>query len=162
MKHDAALSEAVEILREQDRLLAACLTRFGALRTVLVESPSGHGVTEAVAAAEPLLLQMEELLARQERFLKDKGTARMLRFLVRLTASDARAAALRLALRVAEQEKRLRAEVAGVRALLGRSRDFIAFNINVLTQVRANETYVPPGASETENARGIKMFDANI
>ena len=162
MKNNSQIREAAAMLQEQEEVLSLCLAQFRSLQSVLTEQPTGRGVLEAAEAIEPLLARFSALVERQREFLADKGTARMTRYIVQQGASRERDAALRLVKRVAEQEKLLRAASAEAKLLLQRSRDFAVFTINVMTAVRANDTYAPPGAAEAEHARGIKMFEANV
>jgi hypothetical protein len=56
----------------------------------------------------------------------------------------------------------MRKDLDDARELLKRSKQFVDFHINVITQTAANDTYVPPGTAELENRRGVRMFDANV
>lgn len=162
MKQNESIREAISILQEQAETLGLCLSRYRSLQALLREKQAWHGVAEATKEIEPLLARLAALVKRQQGFLADKGTARMTRFVVQQGAGSLRDTALRLIKCVAELETALRRESADAQMLLENSHHFAVFNINVMTAVKANETYVPPGAAETEHARGVKMFDANV
>ena len=69
---------------------------------------------------------------------------------------------LHLLQKVQQSERTMRKDLDDARELLKRSKQFVDFHINVITQTAANDTYVPPGTAELENRRGVRMFDANV
>ena len=63
---------------------------------------------------------------------------------------------------LAVMQGRLQQALSGTQQLLDRSKAFIDFQINVMNQAQASDTYAPPGAATVENRRGHRMFDANV
>ncbi|MBQ1868678.1 flagellar export chaperone FlgN [Selenomonas sp.] len=156
------MDEAVKLIRTQLLLSTECLERLQAIKKALKENSAGEGVTEAVRAIEPTLLKLGQLEKAMQAFLEKTGKKRMTAYAASMPDSVERDAVMRLLARIQGLDERLQRELASTQALLKRSKEFVDFHINVMTQTAANDTYAPPGAPEVENRRGIKMFDANV
>lgn len=156
------MNDAVKLIRAQMQLSAECLERLRAIKTALQENSNGMGVTDAVQAMEPTLARLGKLEELKEEFLSKNGKKRLTAYAAAITDAEERAIVMRLLSKVRETEESLRKELKSTQALLKRSKEFVDFHINVMTQTAANDTYAPPGASEVENRRGLKMFDANV
>lgn len=156
------MNDAIKLARAQKVLSAQCLEKLRAVKKALQESSNGRGVTGAVQAMEPALAKLGKLEKLQEEFLRKSGKKQLAACAADMPDPAERAAAAQLLAEVQEAERHLQKELAATRELLKRSKEFADFHINVMTQTAANDTYAPPGASEVENRRGIKMFDANV
>ena len=156
------MNEVVKLLRTQLMLSTECLEKLQAIKTALKENSAGKGVTEAVQAIEPTLAKLGQLEKLTREFLELTGKKRMTAYAASMPDSVERDAVMRLLSRIQGLDERLQRELASTQALLKRSKEFVDFHINVMTQTAANDTYAPPGAVEVENRRGIKMFDANV
>ncbi len=156
-----ALRELIDLLREELALGKRCQEAFGELRKALVENPSGDGVPNAVRAIEPHLAALGRLTKKQETLLAERGEARVLSWIAHAGATEERLTAVRLFRETAELQKDLRRDIKRLSGLLAHSKDFIDFQINVLTRTRASDTYAKEGTEEPAT-RDIKMFDANV
>ena len=110
----------------------------------------------------PILNKLDLLDKRKREFLQQAGKMRMTAYAADGPDSEERDTVLHLLQKVHQSEDQLRRELSSTKELLKRSKHFVDFHINVITQTAANDTYVPPGAAEFENRRGIKMFDTNV
>lgn len=155
------LRELIALLREEIALGHKCAAGFLALRQALVENPSGGGVPKAVAEIEPSLIALGRLTKRQETMLAARGEKRVLSWIAHAGATEERTTALRLFRETAELQKTMRQDIKRLSGLLAHSKDFIDFQINILTRARASDTYAKEG-TEDAATRDIKMFDANI
>lgn len=156
------MSDAIKLLHAQKMLGTECLEKLKTVKKALQEPGNGVSVTRAVQAMEPVLTKLSKLEKLHEEFLAKSGKKRLTAYAAELPNSGERDSVMQLLSEVQELEKRLQKELASAQALLKRKKEFVDFHINVMTQTAANETYAPPGASEVENRRGVKMFDANV
>lgn len=156
------MNEAVKLLRAQMLLSTECLEKLRAVKKALRDTSNGLGVNAAVQALETPLAKLGQIAKLQDKFLQEAGNKRMTAYAASMPDSVERDAVMRLIARVQGLENEMQKELASTQALLQRSKDFVDFHINVMTQTAANDTYAPPGAAEVENHRGIKMFDANV
>ena len=156
------MNEAVKLLRAQMLLSTECLEKLRAVKEALRDTSNGLGVNAAVQALETPLTKLGKIAKLQDKFLQEAENKRMTAYAASMPDSVERDAVMRLIARVHGLENEMQKELASTQALLQRSKDFVDFHINVMTQTAANDTYAPPGATEVENHRGIKMFDANV
>lgn len=150
------------LLQEQLKVENEAIQKLGGLAQVLKEQSNGAGVREATAAIEPPLHQLTALSDRQTAYLAGAGAATAQAWLQAQPASPERALAGRLMAALAVMQGRLQQALSGTQQLLDRSKAFIDFQINVMNQAQASDTYAPPGAATVENRRGHRMFDANV
>lgn len=156
------MNDAIKLVRAQKILSAQCLEKLRAVKTALQESSNGRGVAGAVQALEPALAKLSKLAALQEEFLRKSGKKQLAACASDMPDPAEREEAVQLLAEAQEAQRRLQKELAATRMLLKRGKEFADFHINVMTQTAANDTYAPPGASEVENRRGLKMFEANV
>ena len=156
------MNDATRLLRAELLLNQECLDRLQQLKHILQENTAGAKVTEAAQAILPTLARLNKLDRRKREFLQQVGKARMTAYVADQPDTEERDTVLHLLQKVHQSEDRLRQELTAAKELLKRSKQFVDFHINVMTQTAANETYVPPGTAELENRRGIKMFDTNV
>ena len=156
------MNDAIRLLRAQLLLSEECLERLTAVKKALQENTDGTEVTASVQALEPVLSRLGQLEKLREGFLQKSGKPRMTAYAAGMPNTEDRDAVMRLLHKVQEQEQSMKKELASAQSLLRRSKDFMDFPINVMTRTAASDTYTPPGTSEAEGRRGIRMFDANI
>lgn len=156
------MNDAIRLLRAELLLSRVCLDRLQQLKNALQGNTDGAEVAEAVQAIQPTLNKLNLLDKRKHEFLQQAGKARMTAYAADQPDSVERDTVLHLLQQVHQSEDEMRKELAGTKELLKRSKQFVDFHINVMTQTAANDTYVPPGTAELENRRGIQMFDTNI
>ena len=156
------MNDAIRLLRAELLLSQECLDRLQRLKRALQENADGADTAEAAQAMLPALNKLNLLDKRKREFLQQIGKMRMTAYAADGPDSEERDTVLHLLQKVHQSEDQMRRELSSTKELLERSKQFVDFHINVMTQTAANDTYVPPGAAELENRRGIKMFDTNV
>ena len=162
MPEEERLQAIAAILKEELLCGTEAAKAVAKLRETLQKNPSGKGVTDDVKALETALQKLGALAKRTDAFLAQAGAKRLLDAVQALPPSPLREGVNRLAIRTAQQQRALQSAVASADGLLEKSRGFIEFHVNLMTQTAASDTYTPPGASEAELRRGRQMFDANV
>lgn len=162
MPEEERLQAIAAILKEELLCGTEAAKAVAKLRETLQKNPSGKGVTDDVKALETALQKLGALAKRTDAFLAQAGAKRLLDAVQALPPSPLREGVHRLAIRAAQQQRALQTAVATADSLLEKSRGFIEFHVNLMTQTAASDTYTPPGASEAELRRGRRMFDANV
>lgn len=156
------MREAIRILRQE---LVLC-TRLAELQEELADCLKGHvsgnGVSKTVRELECVLADISKLEGEQKALLERAGKPDLRSFLDGQSPSVEREMALRLLDQVSSQQEKLRKQSAANRLLLERSKQFVDFQMNVLSRTKANPTYGPPNAGEAEHQRGRRMFDQNV
>lgn len=156
------MNDAIRLLRAELLLTQECLDKLQNIKKILQENTDGAEVEAAVQAIQPILSKLNLLDTRKREFLQRAGKARMTAYAADQPDSVERNTVLHLLQKVQRSERTMRKDLDDARELLKRSKQFADFHINVITQTAANDTYVPPGAAELENRRGVRMFDTNI
>ena len=156
------MNDAIKLLQVQLLLSKECLTGLQAIGKALTENTNGSGVTEAVQAIEPILTRLNLLANREASFLAQNKAGSLNEYIAAKQKGIMQDRALKLLAEASHIEAELGQKLKVTQELLKRSKAFIDYHINVITQTAANDTYTPPGAAELENRRKIKMFDANV
>ena len=156
------MNDASRLLRAELLLSQECLDKLQRLKHALQENTAGAETAEAAQAMLPALNKLNLLDKRKREFLQRAGKTRMTAYVADWPDTEERDTVLHLLQKVHQSEDQMRRELSSTKELLKRSKQFVDFHINVMTQTAANDTYVPPGAAEIENRRGIKMFDTNV
>ena len=156
------MNDAIRLLRAELLLTQECLDKLRRIKAILQENTDGAEVESTVQAIQPILSRLNLLDTRKREFLQRVGKVRMTAYAADQPDSVERNTALQLLQQVQQSERTMRKDLDDAKELLKRSKQFVDFHINVMTQTAANDTYVPPGAAELENRRGVRMFDANV
>jgi len=155
------MREAIKVIRKQMLLNTRLLELFEALREALRTDTSGKSVSQAVQQMEPLLSEFAKLEREQQKFLGERQKNNMWEFVQAQPSSVERDVALRLLQQLGDVQQRLRSESEESRLLLARSKEFVDFHMNVLSETQAGTTYGPQDA-ERERERGVRLFDQNV
>ena len=153
------MREAIKVIRKQMLLNTRLLELFGALREALRTDTSGRNVSGAVRQMEPLLSEFAKLEQEQQKFLGERQKNNMQEFVQAQPSSVERDVALRLLQQLGDMQQKLQAASAESQLLLTRSKEFIDFHMNVLSETQAGTTY---GPQDTERERGMRLFDQNV
>ena len=156
------MNDAIRLLRAELLLTQECLDRLQRIKKILQKNTDGAEVAVEVQAIQPILAKLNLLDTRKREFLQREGKMRMTAYAAEQPDSVERTTVLHLLQKVQQAERTMRKELDDARELLKRSKQFVDFHINVITQTAANDTYAPPGTAELENRRGVRMFDANV
>ena len=155
------MREAIKVIRKQMLLNTRLLELFEALREALRTDTSGKSVSRAVQQMEPLLSEFAKLEREQQKFLGERQKNNMWEFVQAQPSSVERDVALRLLQQLGDVQQRPRSESEESRLLLARSKEFVDFHMNVLSETQAGTTYGPQDA-ERERERGMRLFDQNV
>ena len=155
------MREAIKVIRKQMLLNTRLLELFEALREALRTDTSGKSVSQTVRQMEPLLSEFAKLEREQQKFLGERQKNNMWEFVQAQPSSVERDVALRLLQQLGDVQQRLRSESEESRLLLARSKEFVDFHMNVLSETQAGTTYGPQDA-ERERERGMRLFDQNV
>ena len=155
------MDKIIKMLREQMILCSRLNELFSQLDTALKDNTSGAGVTSTVQAIEPLMKELSGSDVKIQTFLKETNSDSLKNFIDSQPESIEHSVADRLLNQVSNLQMKLRHQIIMAASLLVKSKEFIDFNVNVISQTRASTTYGPPGA-EIEHQRKIRIFDANV
>lgn len=155
------LDEAVRLLRAQILISNKCLEKLKAIKAAIQAENKGANIAAAVQDMEPALLELGKLEKRKRDFLVKWKASSVQAVLAGQPDSDTRETAVHLLHRAQEFEESLVREVAAARLLLEKGKKYVDFNINVMTQTVASDTY-NQDAAESESRRRIKMFDSSV
>ena len=155
------MREAIKVIRKQMLLNTRLLELFEALREALRTDTSGKSGSRAVQQMEPLLSEFAKLEREQQKFLGERQKNNMWEFVQAQPSSVERDVALRLLQQLGDVQQRLRSESEESRLLLARSKEFVDFHMNALSETQAGTTYGPQDA-ERERERGMRLFDQNV
>ena len=154
------MREIVTLLAQGRSLYLDAARELDSVREALKRNTSGTGVSAAVHRIEPILSALSELNKKTEELL----AARKAKDLYELLTAQPDSADRDVALRLFADTERLRDKVkrnnALTNELLQRSKMFVDFHINVASQVKAENTYGPPGTAENIK-QGRKVFVAD-
>lgn len=162
------LDNIIRLLREQLVLCKRLSDIFEGLKKNLRDGNStGTGVTDSVQAIEPIALELSRHEAKMNEFLKNHSTkegteVRDLGTVIgSLPSGIKRGMAETLLAKIEELHKKLKHQTVSAATLLVNGKAFIDYNINVLSQTKADNTYGPPG-KQFKAQSGRRVFEANV
>ena len=158
---NAAMKEAIALLRKQLLLGHSCVDWLQELRAALIHN-SGVEISGTVKALEPALGDYARLEEEQSDFLKAQGSPRMSAFVASQPDSVERDVAFRLVNKVVALGKEMRESIAINRDLMQRSKEYIDFHVNLMSGVSAGTIYSAPGGPGRDGGRERKMFDSSV
>ena len=152
------MDEAIKILREQTVLCAHLQRLFDALIEVMKKnSPE---VQEPVRKIEEVLRDLNKNEQKAQDFLKRVKASSFAEYLSAQEEGIQRNVAEKLLQKLAESQRRLKNQVAQLKLLLKRGREYVEFNLNILARISASETYGATAQRESQRTR--RMFEANV
>lgn len=156
------MTEALKLLQIELQLLTGAQIELAHIKSAITENPSGEGVTDAVHSLEATLARLGLLEQRKAELLERVGLPTLRDYIFTQSPRFERETTLNLFGKIQGLEETLKKDLATTRELLKRSKEFIDFHINVITETRASVTYAPPGGGNMGESRNVKMFDANV
>ena len=96
---------------------------------------------------------------RAREFLQRVKVASFAEYLAAKENNIQRDVAEKLLQKTANVQLRLRNQVAELKLLLQRGKQYVEFNLNILGQISASDTY--GSAAQTDSRQSRRMFDAN-
>lgn len=157
------MDKAIKLLREQMIICSRLNELFTELNNALKESRSGSDVTSSVQSIEPLMKNLSDNDNKIKEFLESIKVPSLKALIEAQPGGTERDVANSLLNKVWNLQKRLRHQITNVARLLVNSKSFIDYNINVMTQTVASNTYGPMGSNNnSRNLQKRRMFDANV
>lgn len=152
------MDETIKILREQAILCAHLPELFDELIEIM--KSNSPEVQEPIRKIETTVRDLSKNEQKAQDFLKRVGAASFAEYLSAQEKNIQRNVAEKLLKKTADAQLRLKNQVAQVKLLLKKGKDYVEFNLNILARTSASSTY---GAeAQTSSQRTRRMFDANI
>lgn len=152
------MDETIKILREQAILCAHLPELFDELIEIM--KSNSPEVQEPIRKIEATVRDLSKNEQKAQDFLKRVGAASFAEYLSAQEKNIQRDVAEKLLKKTADAQLRLKNQVAQVKLLLKKGKDYVEFNLNILARTSASSTY---GAeAQTGSQRTRRMFEANI
>lgn len=152
------MDEVIKILREQ-AIHGAQLTELldELIKIIQANSPD---VQEVIGKIETSMRELDKNQQRAQAFLKQVKASSLTEFLAAQDKNIQRDVAQKLLNKAAESQLRLKNQVAELKLLVQHGKDYVAFNLNILAQISASDTYGASAKTGSQSSR--RMFDANV
>ena len=155
------MDKVIKNLREQLFLLRRLLELLDELSNDLRQSSSGSGVTSTVHAIESVMPELSKADNQLQKFLRDVQVENIGAYIERQSNTVESTVARRLLSQVGTLQTDVRKRLITASTLLVNSKNFIDFNVNVVSRASVGPTYGKGGASPVTRG-GRSIFDANI
>lgn len=152
------MDEIIKILRERTVLCAHLPELFDEL--IKVMRNNSPDVQAVIAKIEKVLRELSKNEQKTQDFLKQVKAASLADYLSAQDGNIQREVAEKLLDKSAESLRRLKEQVAELKILLKRGKDYAEFNLNILGRISASTTY--GAGATTESQRSRRMFEANV
>lgn len=152
------MDETIKILREQAILCAHLPELFDELIGIM--KSNSPEVQEPIRKIETTVRDLSKNEQKAQDFLKRVGAASFAEYLSAQEKNIQRNVAEKLLKTTADAQLRLKNQVAQVKLLLKKGKDYVEFNLNILARTSASSTY--GSEAQTSSQRTRRMFDANI
>ena len=153
------MDKVIKLLREQMILCSRMSGIFDELNNAFKETRSGLDVTSSVQNIELLIRDLSQNDTSIQEFLKSVKVDNLKTFIEMQPEGTERSVASRLLTQVGNLQNKLRHQVTNSAHLMMNSKQFIDFNINVMSQTVADNIY-GPGKQLGQHQRR-RVFDAN-
>lgn len=155
------LAELADLLREEAAVCETCMKSCRNLREILLKNSSGKGALDASMKLEPGLTHLHTLEKSHVALLAAAGEPNALYLIAHQPATEARSTAARLYKEASQRQEALKKELGRTAQALKKSKEFVDFNMNILTQVQVDGTYAKDG-EDPQGAQRQKLFEANV
>lgn len=152
------MDETIRILREQTVLCAHLPSLFDELIEIIKNN--SPDVQETVRKIEAVMRDLNKNEQKAQAFLKRVNAPSFAEYLSAQEKNIQRSVAEKLLKKLAESQQRLKNQLAELKLLLQRGREYIEFNLNILAHISASETYGATAQRESQRTR--RMFEANV
>ena len=152
------MEETIILLREQTIFCSRLLKLFADL----TESLKKNSLTmlEIVNQIEPAIAELSKNSLKAQEFLKSQQFSNFNEFINSQPAGVKKDVAIRLLQHNSDLQSKLQRQTKILQRLTDKGKNFVNFNLNVLSRTSANPTY---GAeAKTGSQSGRRLFDANI
>ena len=152
------MKEIIQLLRQQLGILTRIVELMTKMQQMLREKPTDPSIIKIVQTIEPLLQELDRIGSEQDVICKKYLVNDLNLLLTAQQDSVEKYVALRLLSQVGKLQKNLKTQLISNSHLLDRENKFIQFNLNVVTQTKADPIYKPHG---NDDIRSKKIFDAS-
>lgn len=152
------MDETIKILREQAILCAHLPELFDELIEIM--KSNSPEVQEPIRKIETTVRDLSKNEQKAQDFLKRVGASSFAEYLSAQEKNIQRNVAEKLLKKTADAQLRLKNQVAQVKLLLKKGKDYVEFNLNILARTSASSTY--GSEAQTSSQRTRRMFEANI
>ena len=152
------MDEVIKLLRERTEVCKKLEILFNELNEVLKTKSSE--LNESVQKIIPVMQELSKNDSASQEFLKKVGVPSMGEFIAANSSGIQREMAENLLKEVSSLQENLKKHLGAVNVLLNKGKEFVDYNLNVISQTSASNTY--GAATEKENRRGRRIFEANI
>lgn len=151
------MDETIKLLREQVVLCAHLPELFDEL--IKIMQSNSPDVQELIQKIEITMSDLSRNEQRAREFLQRVKVASFAEYLTAQENNIQRDVAEKLLQKTANAQLRLRNQVTELKLLLQRSKQYVEFNLNILGQISASDTY--GSSAQTDSRQSRRMFDAN-
>ena len=152
------MEEIIKLLRERIVFCERLSDLFDELSDLLKKNSAELNAT--VEKIMPIMQSLSKNDTSTQDFLKKFQIATPNEFIETQSSGIQREMAEKLLDKIIDLQFRLKRKTGEVNILLEKGKAFVDFNLNVLSQTAASNTY--GSAAEKESRRGRKIFDANV
>ena len=152
------MDETIKLLREQSVLCAHLPELFDEL--IRVMQSNSPDVQEIISKIETTIRSLSANEKRVQDFLRRVNASSLAEYIAAQEENLQREMAQKLLSKSFESQHRLKRQVEQLKLLLQRGKDYVAFNLNILANISASDTY--GAAAQTDSRRSRRMFEANI
>lgn len=151
------MDETIKLLREQAVLCAHLPELFDEL--IKIMQSNSPDVQELIQKIETTMRDLSRNEKRVREFLQRVKVASFAEYLAAQENNIQRDVAEKLLQKSADAQLRLQTQVAELKLLLQRGKQYVEFNLNILGQISASDTY--GSAAQTGSRQSRRMFEAN-
>ena len=152
------MDETIKLLREQTVLCTHLPELFDELIKII--QSNSPDVQEPIRKIESTVRDLSKNEQRAREFLNRVGSPSFAEYLSAQEKNIQRDVAEKLLKKTADAQLKIKNQVAQLRLLLKKGKDYVDFNLNILAHISASTTY---GAeAQTTSQRSRRMFEANI
>ena len=155
------MDRVIKNLREQLILFRRLNGLLDELGTDLKQSTDGAGVSLTVQSIEAVVPELSKTNAKLDEFLRAESIDSINAFIEQQPPSIERDVAERLIGQVGTLQMNVQKQLVKVSTLLVNSKNFIDFNINVMSAAAVGPTYGRRGTAPVARSER-RIFDANI
>jgi len=152
------MDDTIKILREQAILCAHLPELFDEL--IKIMESNSPDVQEPIRKIEATVRDLSKNAQKAQDFLKSVEATSFAEYIDAQEKNIQRDVAEKLLKKTSDAQLRLKNQVSQVKLLLKKSRDYVDFNLNILAQTSASDTY--GAAAKTDSQRKRRMFEANV
>lgn len=151
------MDETIKILREQAVLCAHLPELFDEL--IKIMQSNSPDVQEPIQKIETTMRDLSRNEKQAREFLQRVKVASFAEYLAAQENNIQRDVAEKLLKKTADAQLRLRKQVTELKLLLQRGKQYVEFNLNILGQISASDTY--GSSAQTDSRQSRRMFEAN-